>query len=44
MEVEPMTKSGDIVIPSEITVLEDVSNTPNYQNRVLSKTMGLQST
>lgn len=42
MEVEPMTKSGDIMIPSGITVLEDVSNQPTYQNRVISKTIGLQ--
>lgn len=43
MEVEPMTKNGDILIPHEITVLEDVTNQPTYQNRVLSKTIGLQS-
>ncbi|MDE5587113.1 MAG: hypothetical protein K2I72_01925, partial [Bacilli bacterium] len=43
MEVEPMTKSGDIVIPSEVRVLEDISNHPAYQNRALSKTIGLQS-
>jgi len=43
MEVEPMTKNGDTVIPSEIVVLEDVSNQPTYQNHVLAKTIGLQS-
>lgn len=43
MEVEPMTKNGDIIIPSEISVLEDVSNRSAYQNRVLAKKFGLQN-
>lgn len=39
MEIEPMAKQGDIVIPEGISVLKDVSNHTTYQNRVLSKTL-----
>lgn len=38
-----MTKNGDVIVPDEIRVLKDVSNQSTYQNRILSKTIGLQS-
>lgn len=40
MEVEPMSKGGEVVIPEKIHVLEDVSTQTSYQNAFLSKTIG----
>lgn len=43
LEIEPMTKDGNIEIPEGITILEDVTNRPSYQNRVLAKTLSYKN-
>ncbi len=43
LEIEPMVKGGEAIIPEGLHVIEDVSTQTSYQNAALSKTLGTWS-